>query len=216
MLAFVQANRKKPFFLYYPTVIPHLALQAPEEDVTAYKGKWPETPYTGQSYQPQPTPRACYAAMITFMDTQVGRLMSLLKELGIDDTTVVLFTSDNGTTYLKNQVDYSFFNSVGPLRGLKGSLYEGGIRVPLVAHWPGRIPAGTTSGLPVSLYDMPTTLADIAGTSFDKDTDGISILPTLLGQPGKQKKHCLSYTTWQTISLEKTMLPKNIRPSWKK
>jgi len=189
MLKFVRANKNNPFFLYYPTVIPHLALQAPEQEMAAYKGKWPETPYTGKSYQPHPTPRACYAAMITFMDKQVGRLMSLLKELHLDENTLILFTSDNGTTYLKGQVDYSFFNSVGPLRGLKGSLYEGGIRVPLVAHFPGHIPAGTTSGLPVANYDISATLADIAGTSFDTETDGISILPTLLGHHGKQKKH---------------------------
>lgn len=194
MLTFVRANKHKPFFLYYPTVIPHLALQAPEKEIAAYKGKWPETPYTGKSYQPHPAPRACYAAMITFMDKQVGRLMSLLKELKLDDKTVILFTSDNGTTYLKNQVDYLFFNSVGPLRGLKGSLYEGGIRVPLVAHWPGRIPAGTTVDLPVANYDIPATLADIASTTFDKGTDGISILPTLLGHPGKQKRH--DYLFW--------------------
>jgi len=194
VLKFVQANKDKPFFVYYPTVLPHLALQAPEEEIAAYRGLWPDTPYTGKSYLPHPTPRACYAAMITFMDKQVGRLMSLLKTLDLDDNTIVLFVSDNGTTHLKEQVDDTFFQSVGSLRGLKGSLYEGGIRVPLVVRWPGRISAGTTSDLPVCHYDMAATLADVAGTSFDKGTDGISILPTLLGRHARQKKH--DYLFW--------------------
>ncbi|MEN8193210.1 MAG: sulfatase-like hydrolase/transferase, partial [Bacteroidota bacterium] len=133
MLKFVKENKDKPFFLYYPTVIPHLALQVPDENLKQYQGKWLEEPYEGGSYQPHPTPKACYASMISFMDEQVGRLLSLLEELELEENTIVLFTSDNGTTYLKNQVDYEFFNSVGPLRGLKGSLHEGGIRVPLIA-----------------------------------------------------------------------------------
>ena len=120
MLAFVRANRERPFFVYYPTVIPHLALQVPEAELAAYRGQWPETPYTGQSYQPHPTPRAAYAAMISFFDKQVGRLFSLLKELDLDNRTIVLLTSDNGTTHLAEQVDAAFFQSVGPLRGLKG------------------------------------------------------------------------------------------------
>jgi len=193
-LKFIQENKDKPFFVYYPTVLPHLALQAPEEEVAAYRGQWPETPYTGKSYLPHPTPRACYAAMITFMDKQVGRLISLLKALNLDNNTMVLFVSDNGTTHLKEQVDDTFFKSVGPLRGLKGSLYEGGIRVPLVARWPKRITADTTSDLPVCHYDMAATLTDVAGTSFDKGTDGISILPTLLGRHNTQKKH--DYLFW--------------------
>ncbi|MHC4433449.1 MAG: sulfatase-like hydrolase/transferase, partial [Planctomycetota bacterium] len=105
-MKFIRENKDRPFFAYYPTVIPHLALQVPEEDLRQYKGKWPETPYKGKSYLPHPTPRACYAAMISFLDRQVGRVMRLLKELGLDDNTVVFFTSDNGTTYLKGQVDY--------------------------------------------------------------------------------------------------------------
>ncbi|MFC1483636.1 arylsulfatase [Candidatus Neomarinimicrobiota bacterium] len=193
MLAFVRENKKGPFFLYYPTVLPHLALQAPEEAIAAYRGKWPETPYNGRSYLPHPTPRSCYAAMITFMDTQVGLLMRLLKVLRIDDNTVVIFTSDNGTTG-SSQVDSTFFNSVGPLRGLKGSLYEGGIRVPLIARWPGWIHAGRTSNHIVCHYDMPATLADIANTSFDKTTDGISILPTLLDRQAEQQQH--EYLFW--------------------
>lgn len=194
MLKFIRENKDKPFFVYYPTVIPHLALQVPEEDLNQYKNKWPETPYKGKSYLPHPTPKACYAAMISFMDRQVGRIMKLLKELSLDDNTVVFFTSDNGTTFLKDQVDYEFFNSVGPLRGLKGSLYEGGIRVPMVVRWPGKIKAGTVSNHLAAHYDALAALADIAGAKAPKDTDGISFVPTLLSQPAQQKKH--SYLFW--------------------
>lgn len=182
MLKFVREQKDGPFFVYYPTVLPHLALQAPEEDLAAYRGQWQETPYEGKSYLPHKTPKACYAAMITFIDKQVGRLMALLKELRIDRKTVVLFTSDNGTTYLKEQVDYEFFQSVGKLRGLKGALYEGGIRVPLIARCPGRIPAGKTSAHVAANYDVPATLAEIAGTAAPEGSDGLSFLPALEGR----------------------------------
>jgi len=189
MLEFIEENKNEPFFVYYPTVIPHLALQVPDEDLAQYKDKWPERPYTGDSYLPHPTPRACYAAMISFMDKQVGRLMKLLKRLGLDDDTIVFFTSDNGTTYLKDQVDYEFFESVGGLRGLKGSLYEGGIRVPMIARWPGKIAAGAVTDHLSAHYDIMATLADTVGAEVPADTDGISFLPTLLSHPRGQAKH---------------------------
>ena len=189
MLTFIREHKNGPFFVYYPTVIPHLALQAPEAEIAAYRGQWEETPYHGQSYLPHPTPRACYAAMITFLDKQMGRLFALLEELHIDDNTLVFFTSDNGTTYLKKQVDYEFFESVGPLRGLKGSLHEGGLRVPLVVRWPGQIAAATTSNHIGAHYDMPATLAEIAGTTFHDGADGLSMAPTLLGHSDRQDLH---------------------------
>ena len=192
MLTFVRENKDRPFFLYYATVLPHLALQVPEQDLGQYKGKWPETPYTGKSYLPHRTPKACYAAMISFMDRQVGRIMELLKELHLEQNTVVFFTSDNGTTHLKQQVDYEFFDSVGPLRGLKGSLYEGGIRVPMVVRWPGKVEAAAVTEHVAAHYDVLATLADIAGAKAAQDTDGISFMPTLLSQPQRQKQHdCL-------------------------
>ena len=194
MLNFIRQNKDQPFFVYYPTVLPHLALQAPQEDIDAYKGQWPEEPYTGKSYLPHPTPRSCYAAMITFIDKQVGRLMTLLSEQGLDNNTLVFFTSDNGTTHLKEQVDYEFFKSVGPLRGLKGSLYEGGIRVPMIARWPGKIRPGTISAGLFAHYDVLATLADAANQKTPPRTDGISFLPTLLSQPGRQKAH--DYLFW--------------------
>ncbi|MHC4435513.1 MAG: arylsulfatase [Planctomycetota bacterium] len=194
LLKFIRENKNTPFFVYYPTVLPHLALQVPEKDLKQYKGKWPETPYEKGSYLPHPTPRACYAAMISFMDRQVGRVMKLLDELELDDNTVVFFTSDNGTTYLKEQVDYEFFDSVGPLRGLKGSLYEGGIRVPMVVRWPGRIRPGSKSAHAAAHYDILATLAEIAGAGAPNETDGTSFVPTLLSRRRGQKR--AEYLFW--------------------
>ena len=187
MLEFVSKNKKQPFFLYYPTVLPHLPLQVPKEDIEEYKGLWPETPYNGRSYQPHPTPRACYAAMVSFLDKQIGRLMALLKNLNLDRNTIVMFTSDNGSTHLRSQVDYDFFDSVGPLRGLKGSLYEGGIRVPFIAHWPGKIRSDQQSDHLAANYDLLATIAEIVDVQITMDTDGTSFLPLLLGKTEDQK-----------------------------
>lgn len=195
LLKFIRAKKDRPFFVYYPTIIPHLALQVPEEDLAAYKGKWPETPYTGNRYLPHPTPRACYAAMISFMDRQVGRILALLESLGLADDTVVLFSSDNGVTSLKAQVDYDFFGSKGPFRGVKGSVYEGGIRVPLVVRWPGKVRPGAGSDHVSAFYDFMPTFCDIAGIDTPKGTDGVSFLPTLLGQSKRQKDH--EFLIWE-------------------
>ncbi len=154
-----------------------------------YKGKWEDPPYKGRSYLPNPNPRATYAAMITFLDYQVGRLMKLLDKLGIADNTIIFFTSDNGTTYLKKQVDYEFFKSLGPLRGYKGYVYEGGIRVPMIVRWPGRIKPLTITHKPFAHYDIMATLAEIAGVNVPKNTDGISFLPVLTGKEKEQKEH---------------------------
>lgn len=194
MLSFVRRNKDRPFFLYYPTVVPHLALQVPDEELEQYRGRWSDTPYTGKSYLPHPTPRACYAAMISFMDRQVGRLLDLLEELDLDRDTIVFFTSDNGTTHLGQQVDYEFFNSVGPLRGLKGSVYEGGIREPLIVRWKGHIEPGQVSDHISAHYDALATIADVTGLEVPADTDGLSYLPTLLGNADAQKKH--EYLFW--------------------
>ncbi|MDP7206275.1 MAG: arylsulfatase, partial [Pirellulaceae bacterium] len=163
-LAFIRENREQPFFLYYPTVIPHVALHVPDEELKPYLAKkWEDPPFTrsgGYGYTPHFTPRAAYASMITRMDRYVGRILDLLKELELEENTIVVFTSDNGTTHLKQEVDYDFFQSVKPLRGLKGSLYEGGIRVPLVVRWPGKVEAGSTNSFMTGLEDwLPTLLA---------------------------------------------------------
>lgn len=185
-------NPGHPFFAYYPTVIPHLALQVPDSELQKYEGQWEEIPYTGNSYLPHPRPRAAYAAMISYMDKQVGRILQCLDELAIDDQTLFIFTSDNGTTFLDGQVDYNFFQSVGPFRGLKGEVYEGGIRVPFLARWPGRIPGSRVSNHLSAHYDIFPTICEAAGMAFNQlpsGLDGISFLPTLLGHDALQRSH---------------------------
>ena len=191
-LEFIRTNRNGPFFLYVPSPIPHVALHVPDEELKPYLGKWDETPFVragGYGYTPHQTPRAAYAAMITRLDKDVGRIMALLAELGLDDDTLVMFSSDNGTTHLEKEVDYEFFESVGPLRGLKGSLYEGGIRVPMIARWPGRIKPGTVTDHISAFPDVMPTIAEITGTRPPEGIDGISFAPTLLGQADRQKQH---------------------------
>ncbi|WP_128543304.1 arylsulfatase [Larkinella soli] len=193
-LKFVRDNRDRPFFLYLPFTIPHASLQAPEEVVKEYVGQFDEKPYYGdKNYASTPYPRSTYAAMITYMDRKVGEVMALLKELGLDDNTLVIFTSDNGTTF-NGGTDPNFFNSVGGFRGLKMDVYEGGVRMPMVARWPGKIPAGTTTAHVGIHYDVPATLLEAAGGK-PVETDGISFLPTLLGREKNQKKH--EYIYWE-------------------
>ncbi len=192
-LAFIRANKDRPFFLYYPSTIPHLALHIPDEELKPYLGKWPEVPFTGNGYTPHMTPRAAYAAMISRLDREVGRMMELLDELGLRQNTLVMFSSDNGTTHLKKEVDYEFFRSVGPLRGLKGSLYEGGIRVPMIARWPGRIAPGSVSDHVSAFCDVLPTLAEVVGVEPPAEIDGISFLPALLGESDRQRRHEFLY-----------------------
>lgn len=187
-LAFIRANKDRPFFLYYPTIIPHVALHVPDEALKPYlKLGWKDPPFTrskGYGYTPHFTPRAAYAAMITRMDRYIGNVLKLLDELKLADNTIVVFSSDNGTTHLKQEVDYEFFNSVGELRGLKGSLYEGGVRVPTVVRWPGRVAEDSTSDRVSGFEDWMPTLLDLIGASqaSPKNIDGISLAPTLLGK----------------------------------
>ena len=185
----LRANASKPFFLYFAPTIPHLALQVPESALKEYEGTFPEMPYTGDKrYLPQRTPRAAYAAMITYLDAQVGRILDTLKEIGADERTLVIFTSDNGATFDIGGAPTQFFESNGPLRGHKTNLHEGGIRVPMIARWPGRIRAGATSDHIGANWDMWATFAEAAGGGAPKGTDGISIVPTLLGR-GSQRQH---------------------------
>ncbi|MGD9857886.1 MAG: arylsulfatase [Planctomycetaceae bacterium] len=187
-LDFVRANRDRPFFLYYPTIIPHVALHVPDEDLKPYlQLGWQDPPFTrenGIGYTPHFTPRAAYAAMISRLDRNVGNLLSLLDELHLADNTIVIFSSDNGTTMLQAEVDYEFFQSVGELRGLKGSLYEGGVRVPAIVRWPGHVAAGSTSDIVSGFEDWLPTVLDLISDrpATPGDVDGISLAPTLLGQ----------------------------------
>ncbi len=187
-LAFVDRNRERPFFLYLPYTIPHVALQTTAEDLVAYAGAFEETPYEGdRGYLKHPTPRAAYAAMITRLDHDVGVLLDRLKALGLDEETLVVFTSDNGPTHDVGGADTVFFESTGGLRGRKGSVWEGGIRVPLIARWPGRIDAGRESGHACATHDLYPTIIE-AGMGVAPDgIDGVSFLPTLLGK-GEQRE----------------------------
>jgi arylsulfatase A len=193
-LAFIRKNKDRPFFLYVPFHVPHVALQVPDDSLKEYEGAFPETPYDGsKGYLPHPTPRAAYAAMITRMDRDVGRILDLLKSLNLEDTTLVMFTSDNGPTF-NGGSDSQFFESAGLLRGLKASVFEGGIRVPLIARWPGKIKPGGTTDLVSAFWDVLPTLSELTGARVPSDVDGISFLPTLLGR-GKQKRH--DYLYWE-------------------
>ncbi|MBI9016916.1 MAG: arylsulfatase [Phycisphaerae bacterium] len=192
-LDFVRKYKDQPFFCYVPSTIPHVALQVPEENMKEYKGKWPETPFKGnpQGYTSQETPRAAYAAMVTTLDKEVGRMMDLVKELGIEDNTIFIFSSDNGPTF-NGGSDSKFFESAGPFRGLKCSVYEGGIRVPMIVRWPGKIKAGSVNDHISAFWDFMPTLCDATGSTSPSNIDGISMLPTWLGKKG-QKQHEILY-----------------------
>ncbi len=186
-LSFIDNNADQPFFLYYPSPIPHVALQVPVEDLDAYPREWDEKHYLGGSYLPHPRPRAAYAAMITHLDKEVGAILDRLEQHGLTDNTIVMFTSDNGTTWAGG-VEHTFFDSTKGLSGLKGSVLEGGIRVPFIVNWPGKIEAGSTSDFPSSFPDMMPTVAEIAGIDLDRPTDGHSLLPAFAGmQPEREK-----------------------------
>ncbi len=182
VMEFVRKNKDKPFFLYYPTIIPHLALQVPEDSVAPYRKLGWDDPPARAAYTPSFLPRATYAGMITRMDSYVGRLMALLEELDLDDNTIVIFTSDNGATYLGPMAE--FFDSVGELRGLKGRSYEGGLRVPAIVRFPGKVKAGSVTEILSGFEDWMPTLMDLAGASarVPESCDGRSLLPTLLGK----------------------------------
>ena len=185
-LKFVRDNKDRPFFLYYPTTVPHLALQVPEDSLAEYAGKFPEEPYPGgHGYLPNLTPRATYAAMVTRMDREVGRVMDLVRELGLDEHTIFVFTSDNGPLYDRlGGTDTDFFHSAAGFRGRKGSLYEGGVRVPCVVRWKGKVAPGTTSDRVTGFEDWLPTLLELAGArdATPAGLDGISFAPTLLGR----------------------------------
>ena len=136
-----------------------------------------DAPYSNESW---PQPQKNHAAMITYLDAQVGKVLAKLGELGLDDNTIVFFTSDNGP-HREGGADPAFFHSAGPLRGLKRALYEGGIRVPMIVRFPGRISAGTTSSQVWAFWDVLPTLAELAGANVPQGLDGISMVPALLG-----------------------------------
>lgn len=192
-IAFIKNNKNKPFFLYLPYTGPHVSLQAPDAAVKEYIGQFEESPYHGEKgYASTLYPKSTYAAMITYMDKQIGKIMELLKALKLDENTIVMFSSDNGTTFDVGGVDAAYFNSVAGLRGRKQDLYEGGIREPFIARWPKHIPAGKITDHISVQYDLMSTLADLTGMK-PPQTDGLSFLPTLLGKGEAQQQHDYLY-----------------------
>ncbi len=199
ILNFVDSNKDDPFFLYWATPIPHVALQAPPEWINYYVDKFgDEEPYDGsKGYFPQRYPHAAYAGMISYLDNQIGLLIKRLKELGIYDNTLIIFTSDNGPTY-NGGTDSEWFNSAGSFPEgygrTKGFVYEGGIRVPMIVNWPGKVNPGSTSDHISAFWDVLPTLCDLAGVVPPGDIDGISFLPALVGET-TQEEH--SYLYWE-------------------
>ncbi|MEN6576392.1 MAG: sulfatase-like hydrolase/transferase [Phycisphaerales bacterium] len=186
-LRFIDQNRKRPFFLYLAYTIPHANNEAKPDGM--------EVPSYGQyANEDWPNPQKGHAAMITRMDADIGRLFARLKSLGIDRKTLVLFSSDNGP-HREGGADPAFFDSSGALRGCKRDLYEGGIRVPLIARWPGRIAVGSGSNHVCASWDFLPTCCELAGVPIPQGIDGLSILPTLLGLPQMQQKH--PYLYWE-------------------
>ncbi len=192
----IAQKREAPFFLYWATPIPHVPLQAPRRWIDHYVDKFgEEEPYLGErSYFPTQYPRATYAAMVSYLDEQVGALVQQLKEQGMYENTLIIFTSDNGPTF-NGGTDSPWFNSAGKFREErgygKGFLYEGGIRVPMIASWPAEIKAGTQSDHVSVFYDVMPTLAEIAEVEAPFDSDGISFLPALKNE--KQQEHAFLY-----------------------
>ena len=195
-LSFIDENKDTPFFMYYASPLPHLPLQAPKAEVDKYrKILGEEEPYLGDdSYFPNRYPRATYAAMISYLDHQLGELVKKLKEEGIYENTVIIFSSDNGPTYLGG-VDYDYFESSKPFSNgygrTKGFVYEGGIRVPLIVSWPNSIKPGTHSEHISAFYDLMPTISDLAGVPPPNSIDGISFKSTLLNQ--EQTQHDFLY-----------------------
>lgn len=201
-MKFIEDNKDQPFFMYYPSIIPHAELFAPEEYMEKYRGKFlPEKNYKGVDggenyrqgpYGSQPESHAAFAAMMDYLDMQVGDIVAKLKELGIYDNTLIIFTSDNGP-HKEGGADPDYFNSNGPLKGYKRDLYEGGIRVPMIAVWEGKIVAGSKSDHVSAFWDVFPTLADLTGSKIPEGVDGISFLPELKGE--EQKEH--EYLYWE-------------------
>lgn len=204
-LQFVRAHKDEPFFLFYPSTLPHLALHVPDAETKAYAGEFDEKPYTGgNGYTPHPTPRAAYAAMISRLDREVGALVGLVDELGLGEQTIVVFTSDNGATHSPvGGTDVDFFASCGELRGRKGSMYEGGIRVPAIVRWPGRIAKGSESGAVTGFEDWMPTLASLCGAKLQSATDGRDLGPTLRGEAPAPRpflyREFAGYGGWQAV-----------------
>ncbi|MGB6221925.1 arylsulfatase [Haloferula sp.] len=188
------AKAKKPFFCYIPTAVPHAAMHAPEQLHEKWRKVYPEFDNKIGKYGAGPgeetpdvkNPIAGFAAMMENLDNQIGGILDMLVELGIDDNTIVLFASDNGT-HIEGGHDPLFWDSNGPLRGHKRDLYEGGIRTPFLVRWPANIEAGAVNDHISAFQDLLPTFAEITGQPIPDQCDGVSLLPTLLGKPDQAK-----------------------------
>lgn len=197
--AFIARDDPRPFFVYLNYTVPHAELRAPDDSLARFRGRLPEQqPFVNQKadekmtgarpdaaslgYRSQPHPRAAFAGMIVRMDRDIGRLADLLRARDLERRTLVLFTSDNGP-HREGGADPVFFKSAGGLRGIKRDLYEGGIRVPMIARWVGVIPAGRVSNHPWAHWDVLPTLAEIAGARVPDGLDGMSMVRALRGEP---------------------------------
>ncbi len=191
-LKFISTKRDKPFFLYLAYIIPHANNEVPKNKRAEGSGMEipSDAPYTNRDW---PQAEKNKAAMITWMDKDIGLIMARLKELGIDDNTLVMFSSDNGP-HDEGGNDPEFFKSSGPLTGIKRDLYDGGVRVPMIARWPNKISANTVVSEPFAFWDVLPTLAELVAAPNTPATDGISFLPTLLGKPQVNKQ---PYYYWE-------------------
>lgn len=211
VLGYLDQHKDEPFFLHYAALIPHASLVAPEEWVAKYRGKVDEaTPTKGGHYAACEEPKATFAGMVSRLDWEVGEIMKRLKKLGIEENTLVIFASDNGP-HSAGGNKAEWFDSNGVLRGEKRDLFEGGVRVPMIARWLGKIEADTETDHLSAFWDVMPTLCDIAGIQSPKPIDGISFLPTLLGEPEAQKQH--DYLYWEFY--EKGGKRAALTPKWK-
>ncbi|WP_200977786.1 arylsulfatase [Echinicola sp. 20G] len=203
-LEFIDSNKDQPFFLFVSSPLPHAELIAPKEKMDKFKGSIsPGKPFRGVDEGPafrkgglasQDQPHLVFAAMVTALDRQVGEVMEKLQKLGLEENTIVIFTSDNGP-HQEGGGDPAYFNSNGPLRGIKRDLYEGGIRVPLIVSWPGTIEAGSTNDHISAFWDFYPTLSEVGGLKKPPNSDGISFYPSLIGNLNAQEEH--DYLYWE-------------------
>ncbi|MBX2877963.1 MAG: arylsulfatase [Saprospiraceae bacterium] len=204
VLGFIKKNQEQPFFLFLPSIIPHAELIAPAEIMDKHVGKYePETPYEGYDdgpdyrrgpYESQEHPHAAFVAMVEILDQQVGEIMQTLDDLGLTENTLIIFTSDNGP-HQEGGADPDYFDSNGALRGYKRDLYEGGIRVPMIARWKNQIAAGSTSDHISAFWDVFPTVAELTGAKGPEQADGFSFVPTLMGKEAEQVQH--PYLYWE-------------------
>jgi arylsulfatase A-like enzyme len=180
---FIDSNKAKPFFLYLAFIEPHVAIHPPLDRIDEYPRDWDTKPYRGKDgYLPHPRPRAAYATMISDLDRHVGAVRESLEKAGVLDDTLIVFTSDNGATHDAGGADTEFFKSMGELTGRKGSLYEGGLRVPTIVRLPGKVKAGAENATPGFFPDWFPTLCAASGLKAPEGLDGINLWPALTSE----------------------------------